>query len=142
MSILSFIKTWKDFSTIWAIIQPFILKLIKKKVPTTITKLYENLAKYTQPAIDSLFKLKGKIQNSPNELDDYCFNQGVNAIESFANYLLETVKTLRALGNTLTGIQNIFVAMGRVFELFDLKPEITDCKNPITLRGLNKDIKL
>mgnify|MGYP004581540885 FL=1 len=83
MSILSFIKNWKDFSTIWAIIQPFILKLIKKKVPTTITKLYENLAKYTQPAIDSLFKLKGKIQNSPNELDDYCFNQGVNAIESF-----------------------------------------------------------
>lgn len=82
MSILSFIKNWKDFSTIWAIIQPFILKLIKKKVPTTITKLYENLAKYTQPAIDSLFKLKGKIQNSPNELDDYCFNQGVNAIES------------------------------------------------------------
>lgn len=68
MSILSFIKNWKDFSTIWAIIQPFILKLIKKKVPTTITKLYENLAKYTQPAIDSLFKLKGKIQNSPNEL--------------------------------------------------------------------------
>ena len=49
MSILSFIKNWKDFSTIWAIIQPFILKLIKKKVPTTITKLYENLAKYTQP---------------------------------------------------------------------------------------------
>ena len=95
MNILSFIKNWKDFSTIWSIIQPFILKLIKKNVPTTITKLYENLAKYTQPAIDSLFKLKGKIQNSPNELDDYCFNQGVDAIESFANYLLETVKTLR-----------------------------------------------
>ena len=49
MSILSFIKNWKDFSTIWAIIQPFILKLIKKNVPTTITKLYENLAKYTLP---------------------------------------------------------------------------------------------
>ena len=61
MSILSFIKNWKDFSTIWAIIQPFILKLIKKKVPTTITKLYENLAKYTQPAIDSLqYTLKAK----------------------------------------------------------------------------------
>ena len=95
MSILSFIKNWKDFSTIWAIIQPFILKLIKKKVPTTITKLYENLAKYTQPAIDSLFKLKGKIQTSPNELDDYCFNQGVNAFESFANYLLGVVADLR-----------------------------------------------
>ena len=95
MSILSFIKNWKDFSTIWSIIQPFILKLIKNNVPTTITKLYENLAKYAQPAIDSLFKLKEKIKNSPNELDDYCFNQGVSAIESFANYLLEVVADLR-----------------------------------------------
>ena len=96
MSILSFIKNWKDFSTIWAIIQPFILKLIKKKVPTTITKLYENLAKYTQPAIDSLAQLKEKAKKTPSELDDYCFNQGVDALETFANYLLETVKTLRA----------------------------------------------
>ena len=96
MNLFAFVKSWKDFSFLWTLIQPFILKLLKKNVPTSITKLYENLAKYTQPAIDSLLKLKGKIQNSPNELDDYCFNQGVNAIESFANYLLETVKTLRA----------------------------------------------
>lgn len=96
MNLLSLVRNWKDFSTIWAVVQPFILKLIKKRVPTSITKLYENLAKYTQPAIDSLFKLKEKIKNSPNELDDYCFNQGVNAIETFANHLLETVKSLRA----------------------------------------------
>lgn len=96
MNLLSLIKNWKDFSAIWAVIQPFILKLIKKKVPTSITKLYENLAKYTQPAIDSLFILKEKIKNTPNELDDYCFNQGVNTIETFANHLLEKVKELRA----------------------------------------------
>lgn len=96
MNLLLLIKNWKDFSAIWLIIQPFVLKLIKKNVPNSITKLYENLAKYTQPAIDSLFKLKEKIKNSPNELDDYCFNQGVNAIETFANYLLEKVRELRA----------------------------------------------
>ena len=96
MSLLSLIRNWKDLSTIWNIIQPFVLKLIQKKVPTSITKLYENLAKYTQPAIDSLFKLKNKIKTTPNELDDYCFNKGVLAIENFANYLLETVKELRA----------------------------------------------
>lgn len=96
MNLLLLIKNWKDFSAIWAVIQPFILKLIKKKVPTSITKLYENLAKYTQPAIDSLFILKEKIKNTPNELDDYCFNQGVNTIETFANYLLEKVRELRA----------------------------------------------
>lgn len=96
MNLLSLLKNWKDFSAIWAVVQPFILKLIKKKVPTSITKLYENLAKYTQPAIDSLFKLKEKIKNSPNEIDDYCFEQGVSAIESFANHLLETARNLRA----------------------------------------------
>jgi len=96
MNLLSLIKNWKDLSTIWAVIQPFVLKLIKKNVPNSITKLYENLAKYTQPAIDSLFKLKDKIKKTPNELDDYCFEQGVNAIEKFANYLLETVQELRA----------------------------------------------
>ena len=96
MNLLLLIKNWKDFSAIWAVIQPFILKLIKKNVPNSITKLYENLAKYTQPAIDSLFILKEKIKNTPNELDDYCFNQGVNTIETFANHLLEKVKELRA----------------------------------------------
>lgn len=96
MNLLSLLKNWKDFSAIWAVVQPFIIKLVQKKVPTTITKLYENLAKYAQPAIDSLFKLKEKIKNSPNELDDYCFEQGVSAIESFANHLLETARNLRA----------------------------------------------
>lgn len=95
MKFLSIIKNWKDVSAIWLVVQPFILKLIQKKVPNSITKLYENLAKYTQPAIDSLFKLKDKIKNTPNELDDYCFNQGVSAIETFANYLFAVVKELK-----------------------------------------------
>ena len=96
MNIKSFFTTWKNTNLTWAIIEPFVLKLIEKKVPTTVTKLYENLAKYSQPAITSLESLKTKIRQTPNALDDYCFNQGVNAIESFANYLLETVRTLRA----------------------------------------------
>lgn len=95
MKFLSIIKNWKDFSAIWLVVQPFILKLIQKKVPNSITKLYENIAKYTQPTIDSLFKLKDKIKNTPNELDDYCFNQGVLAIETFANYLFAVVKELK-----------------------------------------------
>ena len=96
MNLLAFVRSWKDVSFIWALIQPFILKLLKKNVPTSITKLYENLAKYSQPAIDSLYKLKDKINETPSELDDYCFDQGVSAIETFANYLLGEVKNLRA----------------------------------------------
>ena len=95
MNLLALVKNWKDLNIIWCLIQPFVLKLLKKNVPTSITKLYENLAKYTQPAIDSLYKLKNKIKETPSELDDYCFEQGVSAIETFANYLLEETKKLR-----------------------------------------------
>lgn len=95
MNLFTLIKNWKDFSTIWVIIQPFVMKLVRKNVPNSITKLYENLAKYTQPAINSLFKLKGKIKETPNELDDYCFEQGVSAIETFAYYLLGIVDELK-----------------------------------------------
>ena len=96
MNLFALAKSWKDLSFIWALIQPFVLKLLKKNVPTSITKLYENLAKYSQPAIDSLYKLKNKIKETPSELDDYCFDQGVTAIETFANYLLGEVTKLRS----------------------------------------------
>lgn len=96
MNLLSLVRSWKDFNIIWSLILPFVKRLLEKKVPTTITKLYENLAKYTQPAIDSLYKLKSKIKESPNDLDDYCFVQGVSAIETFAKYLLEETQKLRA----------------------------------------------
>jgi hypothetical protein len=95
MNILSLLKNWKNLNTVWNLIEPFILKLVEKNVPNWVTKLYENLAKYSQPAIDSLFKLKEKIKESPTAVDNYCFNQGVNALEAFANYLLGVVADLR-----------------------------------------------
>jgi subfamily B ATP-binding cassette protein MsbA len=73
----------------------------------------------------------------------YLINSGEMTAGSFASFvtsLLLLYKPVKTLGNTLTSIQNIFVAMGRVFELFDLKPEIKDCKNPKTLTGFNKGI--
>lgn len=74
----------------------------------------------------------------------YLINSGQMTAGSFASFvtsLLLLYKPVKTLGNTLTGIQNIFVAMGRVFELFDLKPKITDCENPIELNGLNNKIE-
>ena len=93
MSVLNL--NWKAVTFVWQLIEPFVKKLIEKQVPKTITKLYENLAKYTQPAIDSLYKLKSKVKETPSELDDYCFNQGVTALETFANYLNGVVIDLR-----------------------------------------------
>ncbi len=64
------------------------------------------------------------------------------AFASFVTSLLLLYKPVKTLGNTMTGIQNIFVAMGRVFELFDLQPAIQDKKDAIEMKGLNNKIEL
>lgn len=95
MSFWQKFKELKGLNELWVLIQPFVLKLADKNVPRYVTKLYENLAKYTKPTVDSLFRLKEKIKKTPSELDNYCFKQGVDAIEVFANYLLGIVTELR-----------------------------------------------
>ena len=74
----------------------------------------------------------------------YLINTGHMTAGSFASFvtsLLLLYKPVKTLGNTLTGIQNIFVAMGRVFELFDLEPKIKDSENAVELKGFEKEIK-
>ena len=74
----------------------------------------------------------------------YLINSGNMTAGSFASFvtsLLLLYKPIKTLGNTLTNIQAIFVAMGRVFELFDLEPEIKDLPNAKVLNGLNNSIK-
>ena len=74
----------------------------------------------------------------------YLINTGHMTAGSFASFvtsLLLLYKPVKTLGNTLTGIQNIFVAMGRVFELFDLEPKIKDSVNAVELKGFEKEIK-
>ncbi len=59
---------------------------------------------------------------------------------SFITSLLLLYKPVKDLGRTLTGLQGVFVAMSRVFELFDLVPEIKDKESVKTLTGVNSDI--
>lgn len=59
---------------------------------------------------------------------------------SFVTSLLLLYKPVKTLGNTLTGLQTIFVAMGRVFELFDMEPELKECKQPKILESVNSSI--
>ena len=73
----------------------------------------------------------------------FLINSGQMTAGSFASFvtsLLLLYKPVKTLGNTLTRIQNIFVALSRVFELFDLKPIVVDVKNPKHLSGLNSGI--
>ena len=69
---------------------------------------------------------------------------GIMTAGSFASFvtsLLLLYKPIKTLGNTLTSLQTIFVAMGRVFELFDIEPEITDKKDCKSLNGLSNSIE-
>ena len=73
----------------------------------------------------------------------YLINSGFMTAGSFASFvtsLLLLYKPVKTLGNTLTNIQNLFVALGRVFELFDIKPEINDAPDAVELNGLKDSI--
>ena len=58
---------------------------------------------------------------------------------SFVTSLLLLYKPTKSLGNDLTNLQAIFVAMSRVFELFDLNPQIENGSKKLT--GLNNSIE-
>ncbi len=60
---------------------------------------------------------------------------------SFVTSLLLLYKPTKTLGNTLTNLQSVFVAMGRVFELFDINPKIHSPENAVELKGLNNVIE-
>ncbi|MCD8377268.1 MAG: ABC transporter ATP-binding protein/permease [Candidatus Gastranaerophilales bacterium] len=60
---------------------------------------------------------------------------------SFVTSLLLLYKPVKTLGTTLTSIQTIFVAMGRVFELFDIEPQIKNRENPVELKDLEQSIR-
>lgn len=74
----------------------------------------------------------------------YLINSGQMTSGSFASFiasLLLLYRPVKALGHALTGMQNTFVAMARVLELFDLESEIVDAENPTTLKGVKSGIE-
>ena len=60
---------------------------------------------------------------------------------AFVTSLLLLYKPVKGLGQTIAGLQGTFVAMGRVFELFDLVPEIKSEPNSIEMKGFNNQIE-
>ncbi len=59
---------------------------------------------------------------------------------SFVTSLLLLYKPMKTLGGTLTSLQSIFVSFGRVFELFDIRPEITNKPDAKEIDNLNNSI--
>lgn len=70
----------------------------------------------------------------------YSGQMTAGSFASFVTSLLLLYKPVKTLGHTLTSIQNIFVALGRVFELFDYVPEIKDKENTIKVPELTNGI--
>lgn len=60
---------------------------------------------------------------------------------AFVTSLLLLYKPVKGLGQTIAGLQGTFVAMGRVFELFDLVPEIKTESDSIEMKGFSKQIE-
>lgn len=74
----------------------------------------------------------------------HLITSGVMTAGSFASFvtsLLLLYKPVKTLGTMLTNLQTIFVAMGRVFELFDIEPEIENNKDAIELTELKEGIE-
>lgn len=63
------------------------------------------------------------------------------AFASFVTSLLLLYKPTKSLGLTLTLLQNTFVAMARVFELFDLMPQIKSKEYSRPFNGTGSGIK-
>lgn len=63
------------------------------------------------------------------------------AFASFVTSLLLLYKPTKTLGNTLTRLQNTFVAMSRVFELFDIENKIKSPEHPLMFQGLHEKIE-
>ncbi|MCD7780839.1 MAG: ABC transporter ATP-binding protein/permease [Candidatus Gastranaerophilales bacterium] len=70
----------------------------------------------------------------------YSNQMTAGSFASFVTSLLLLYKPVKTLGNTMTNIQNIFVAMGRVFELFDYIPTIKDKEDAITVPDLKDSV--
>ncbi len=70
----------------------------------------------------------------------YSEQMTAGSFASFVTSLLLLYKPVKTLGNTMSGIQNIFVALGRVFELFDYVPFIKDKESTVKLPELNQGI--
>ena len=61
---------------------------------------------------------------------------------SFVTSLLLLYKPVKTLGNTLTGLQTIFVALCRTFELFDIDAEIKSKENAVVINGIKDGVSL
>ncbi len=67
-------------------------------------------------------------------------DMSIGKFASFLAALIMLYKPMKNLGDALTAIQQFFVSLSRVFELFDLDSEIKDKENALKIEGLKDNI--
>lgn len=73
----------------------------------------------------------------------YLINRGTLTAGGFASFLASLLllyKPIKSLSHSITYIQNSFVALSRVLELFDCKSELIEKDDPQELAGLEKEV--
>ncbi|MBR1907386.1 ABC transporter ATP-binding protein [bacterium] len=60
---------------------------------------------------------------------------------SFVTSLLLLYKPVKNLGRTLQFLQTVFVALCRVFELFDLEPEVQNLPDAVAMKGIQQSVR-
>ena len=60
---------------------------------------------------------------------------------SFVTSLLLLYKPVKNLGRTLQSLQTVFVSLCRVFELFDLEPEVKNLTNAVEMPEIKQSVK-
>jgi len=74
----------------------------------------------------------------------YLISSKAMTIGSFLAFIMALIlfyKPVRTLGNTMAGIQNSFVAMNRVVDLFDIEPAIKNHKDSVNINSINDSLK-
>ena len=73
----------------------------------------------------------------------FLINRGILTAGGFASFLASLLllyKPIKSLSNSITNIQNTFVAMSRILELLDLKSEIVESPSPVQFDGIKENI--
>jgi subfamily B ATP-binding cassette protein MsbA len=60
---------------------------------------------------------------------------------SFVTALLMLYTPVKTMGDNYVDIKKAFLAIDRIFEIFSLKTAISDKKDSLELKGLNKEIR-
>ncbi len=124
--------------------------------------LYDYQARRFKDALQTCFKLGIKIIQRTGIMSPmmhFIVSLGVAAVIWLGSYLIVTHEItagnfvsfiaalimlytpIKNIGNNYNAVQMALLAMDRVFELLEGTPDIINCDNPVTMRGLKKGVE-